>query len=191
MQPRMHLESTANASTNGTGLSNMHMGAGPATRLAFNSEPTGIQIAQQLIRTEGFCGVWRGTGATIACYAPNSAVWWLTHEQSKTNFSRLLGTHEEHVFTLALSGSLAGICATIFTNPLDVVKTRVQCSESPRTVLTICREILSESGWRGFYSGIVPRLLSSVPRSVFSLVAYERAISFCRVDTTESMMESI
>ena len=155
------------------------------------ANPTGVQILRRLIREEGLLGMWRGTGATIAYLTPNSAVWWLTHEQAKAHLSRRFGTHDEHPGTLALSGSLAGICATVATNPLDVVKTRVQCAQTPLPVMAVARGMLAEAGWHGLYSGLAPRLMAAVPRSVFTVLAYERAISYCRVDTCAAAGVSI
>ena len=44
--------------------------------------------------------------------------------------------------------------------------------------------MLREAGWRGLYSGFLPRLLAAVPRSVCTVLAYERAIAFCKRDKT-------
>ena len=38
--------------------------------------------------------------------------------------------------------------------------------------------------FRGLYSGFLPRLLAAVPRSVCTVLAYERAIAFCKRDKT-------
>eukprot|EP00966_Prymnesium_polylepis_P142464 3289397-Prymnesium_polylepis.1 len=113
-------------------------------------------------------------------YAPNSAVWWWTHEQAKAGLSRRLGKADDHAGVLGISGALAGISSTIATNPLDVVKTRVQCAEVPIPVAEIWRGILREAGWRGLYSGVAPRLLAAVPRSICTVLAYEKAIALCR-----------
>ena len=78
-----------------------------------------------------------------------------------------------------LSGTLAGIMSTVATNPLDVVKTRLQCSESAVSATDVLKGLLSESGWRGLYSGLIPRLASAVPRSICTVLAYERAIAMC------------
>ena len=85
---------------------------------------------------------------------------------------------------LGLSGALAGIAATVVTNPVDVIKTRAQCFESPQSLRTVLRGVLCEAGWRGLYSGFLPRLLAAVPRSVCTVLAYEKAIAFCRRDQT-------
>jgi hypothetical protein len=107
-------------------------------------------------------------------------VWWLTHEQSKKNLARHVHRSEEHTAVLAASGTLAAFTATIASTPLDVLKTRIQCIEHPQSVQQTLRGVLSEAGWWGLYSGFMPRLAVALPRSVCSVLAYERAIAFCR-----------
>ena len=79
-----------------------------------------------------------------------------------------------------MSGAMAAITSTIATNPLDVVKTRVQCSATPLSVADVLSGVLTESGWRGLYSGMAPRILAAVPRSICTVLAYEKAIALCR-----------
>lgn len=154
-------------------------------------ERTGVQVAMDIVRREGPFGLWRGTGATLAFFGPNSAIWWLTHEHAKASFSSRFDKHvnaspcsaadlEPSTSVLVASGALAGGVSTIFTNPLDVVKTRLQTSTSAISVEAVLRGVLCTVGWRGLYAGLVPRLLAVIPRSICSVLAYERAVEFCR-----------
>jgi hypothetical protein len=155
---------------------------------------SGMQIAQRILQREGVPGLWRGTTATMLALAPNSAVWWLTHEECKSRFAKKLGLPEESPTLLSLSGAMAGITSTIATNPVDVLKTRLQCSEerglSLRRVLS---GVLGEAGWRGLYSGLIPRLAAAVPRSICAVLFYEQSIALCRrtaADTEEPSQSS-
>ena len=112
--------------------------------------------------------------------APHSAVWWLTHEEAKPRLASRLGVSDDHALVHGLSGALAGVTATIVTNPLDVFKTRLQCSETAQSAREVIRGLVQDAGWRGLYSGIIPRLVAAVPRSVCTVLAYERAIAMCR-----------
>ena len=102
--------------------------------------PTAYSICQQ----EGALGLWRGTFATMLSLAPNSAVWWLAHEEAKRRIARDLRCSEDETRVLGLSGALAGISSTVATNPLDVVKTRLQCSETPITLAAVVRGVMQE-----------------------------------------------
>jgi len=158
-------------------------------------ERSGVQVALDIVRREGLLGLWRGTAATLAFFGPNSAVWWLTHEHAKAALSARLDAHgdgacilkpgavpevEPSNLVLVVSGALAGGVSTVITNPLDVVKTRLQTAAEPLPFSTVLRAVRKEAGWRGLYAGLVPRLLAVVPRSICSVVAYERAVEFCR-----------
>eukprot|EP00325_Prymnesiales_sp_UTEX-LB-985_P008367 CAMPEP_0174709838 /NCGR_PEP_ID=MMETSP1094-20130205/11662_1 /TAXON_ID=156173 /ORGANISM="Chrysochromulina brevifilum, Strain UTEX LB 985" /LENGTH=307 /DNA_ID=CAMNT_0015908557 /DNA_START=40 /DNA_END=963 /DNA_ORIENTATION=+ len=145
------------------------------------AEASGLQIISQILKREGVRGLWRGTVITLATLAPSSAVWWLTHEEAKQRLAWRMGRSEESAFVLTASGTLAAVSATLASMPLDVLKTRLQCSQQPLTVLETLREVLSASGWGGLFSGFIPRLAAAVPRSVCTVLFYERAIALCRM----------
>jgi hypothetical protein len=147
--------------------------------------PGGFQLAMRICQREGVLGLWRGTLATVLSQAPNSAVWWLTHEESKQRLARRFGCSEEHALLLAVSGASAGVASSIATNPLDVLKTRLQCSEASVSLRHVLSGVFRESGWRGLYSGLIPRLAAAVPRSICTLLAYERAVAWCRNDSLQ------
>lgn len=142
--------------------------------------PSGLEVASRIVQREGVGGLWRGTLATMASLSPNSAVWWVTHEDAKSHVARQLRLSEDHPFVHGWSGALAGVTSTVFTNPLDVIKTRLQCAEQPTTVRAVVQGVVAEAGWRGFYSGLLPRIAAAVPRSVCTVLMYERAIAWCR-----------
>ena len=144
------------------------------------AERTALQMVRQIVRSEGLVGLWRGAGATIAAFGPNSAIWWLSHEHAKRSLAQRWEQPEGSAGVLSTSGMLAGISSTVATMPLDVVKTRLQCVETPTPLRTILRRLWSEAGWRAFYAGLLPRLLTAVPRSICTALAYERAIELCR-----------
>jgi len=59
-----------------------------------------------------------------------------------------------------LSGAFAGFCSTMFNNPVDVVKTKMQGIDSHKyNGFADCfSQIYKNQGIMGFYSGIGPRL---------------------------------
>ena len=151
-----------------------------AVKAAGGAETSGLEVVSGIVRREGVLGLWRGTGITMATLAPSSAVWWLTHEEAKASLAARCRCSEEHVAVLAASGSLAAVTSTIASMPLDVVKTQLQCSEASQPAADVLRGVLREMGWRGLWTGFIPRVLAAVPRSVCTVLAYERAIALCR-----------
>ncbi len=72
-----------------------------------------------------------------------------------------------------ISSCAGAIAAVIVSNPLDVVKTRVQAQSYPLKLMTpdsamkITSRIFVQDGMYGFSRGILPRMLSIVPRLTF------------------------
>ena len=141
---------------------------------------TGAQIVQSILRREGVGGLWRGTWATIATFAPNSAIWWLTHEQAKAQLASRIGCGHENAGLLAASGTLAGATSTVATTPLDVVKTRIQNRpfDSPESGASIIKNLIKNEGAGAFFKGLTPKLIVVGPKLVFSFTIAQSLISY-------------
>lgn len=160
--------------------------AAPASTPA-KAQLSGVEIASAIVRRDGVLGLWRGTAATIVSMAPHSAVWWLTHEEAKRRLAPRLGHAEGDPRVLGLSGAAAGVLSTVATNPLDVIKTRVQCTDA--SVPSVLRGFAAE-GLGGLYRGLFPRLVAAVPRSVCTVLAYEKAVAYCTRPRAEAERSS-
>ncbi|CAN1292708.1 Nicotinamide adenine dinucleotide transporter 1, chloroplastic [Linum perenne] len=82
---------------------------------------------EHILRKEGVPGMYRGLAATVLALLPNWAVYFTVYEQLKAFLS---STDESHLSLGAnmIAASGAGVTTTLFTNPLWVVKTRLQVS---------------------------------------------------------------
>jgi len=76
-------------------------------------------------------------------------------------------------------GGIAGGIGSYVTNPLDVIKTRLQtgyCVSSGATssrILECAMQTWTEEGVNGFLKGSVPRLIHKVPANALFFVFYE------------------
>ena len=73
-------------------------------------------------------------------------------------FKDYLGTEKLSIGYLALSGAIAGTCQVVATNPMEVVKIRMQMS-AHGTVQPTYGQVIRDLGISGLYTGIRATLL--------------------------------
>ncbi|KAJ1459126.1 mitochondrial carrier domain-containing protein [Pelagophyceae sp. CCMP2097] len=146
---------------------------------------SGLALVKNVLRTEGALGFFRGSSISIFQGALGSGVWWLVHESTKQEVSRHWKKGAESPAVHAFCGLAAGVICTVATHPLDVVRTRLQCGEISVPLALVGRMLLHESGWRGLFFGIAPRIGAVVPRSILQALVYERAMAFAESPPTK------
>ena len=75
---------------------------------------------------------------------------------------RSLGGDEEHISLLRnlVAGSIAGGVAAAVTNPLDLVKTRLQSKDNPyRTIGQVVSAVMKDEGIIGLWAGTMPSVV--------------------------------
>jgi len=81
----------------------------------------------ETVRQEGVRALWRGIGPILVGVIPARAVYFATYSKSKPLLAEWMGG-EKPIVHLA-SAAVAGLTANTLTNPIWVVKTRMQVSE--------------------------------------------------------------
>lgn len=129
-------------------------------------------IMGQIFAADGLRGFYRGYVASLLTYIPNSAVWWPFYHFYAEQLSRLAPSDCPHLVLQAVAGPLAAATASTVTNPMDVVRARVQV-EGRSSVLDTFKQLISEEGFWGLTKGLSARIISSAPTAIVMVVGYE------------------
>ncbi len=140
--------------------------------------------------------LWRGLGPTLARDIPFSMIYWYGYEHIKL---RLVARSVDPLTVSFTAGLLAGSVAAALTTPFDVVKTRVQIISHSDTATeqrlesayapkatrhplpsswAVAQNLFATEGWRGFLTGLVPRIARVAPSCAIMIASYETGKSY-------------
>lgn len=131
-----------------------------------------IDIAKEIMRRDGFLGFYRGYTASLMAYVPNSAMWWGFYHLYQDELIRIMPPWVSHLFIQCIAGSFGGFTTTIITNPLDIVRARLQVQRLGSMRLAFM-ELWAEERMRMFVKGLSARLVQSAAFSFSIILGYE------------------
>lgn len=136
-----------------------------------------LDCAKKVIKNEGFKGLYSGVLPQLVGVAPEKAIKLTVNDLVRGHFSAKNG--EIKISHEILAGGMAGGCQVVFTNPLEIVKIRLQVQgEISKTASdpTIPRRsamwIVRNLGLMGLYKGASACLLRDVPFSAIYFPTY-------------------
>ena len=138
-----------------------------------------LDCFQQVLRKEGLRGLYRGLGPQLVGVAPEKAIKITVNSLAREAFTNQDKIHDSNkglYFPLeVLAGCLAGASQVMFTNPLEIVKIRLQVQGETESMLIAAGKepplrksamgIVRELGLGGLYKGSSACLLRDVPFS--------------------------
>lgn len=128
---------------------------------------------KKVIRHEGVLGLYKGLAVQLIGVAPEKAIKLTVNDFVRDKFMQYTG--ELPLYAEIISGGMAGGCQVIFTNPMEIVKIRMQVAgeinrglaRSERTI-----KIVRELGFFGLYKGVRACLLRDIPFSMIYFPSY-------------------
>lgn len=132
---------------------------------------------KHILATEGAGGIYQGATATAMKQGSNQGLRFMWFNE----YRRIVTNDGENKLTplMGLFGGMsAGCFSTLGNNPFDVVKTRMQGTQSKQysSTLDCFKQILSKEGMGAFYAGIVPRLGRVVPGQGIIFMSFETIV---------------
>ncbi|RYG56145.1 solute carrier family 25 protein [archaeon] len=163
-----------------------------------------------IMASEGLRGLYKGYGATLASFGPFSAFYFAFYERFKsaalvhvhgskhtggdTSQSIAPGDTKEEEAPLpllwqVLTASSAGAAASVITNPLDMVKLRLQVQRAAAAVAAAegrtssfqytgmadaLRQLVSQEGWPALLRGAGARVAFHAPTTALTMTLFEQ-----------------
>ncbi|GAM25591.1 hypothetical protein SAMD00019534_087660 [Acytostelium subglobosum LB1] len=139
----------------------------PALRVYNNS----WDCFKKVLKNEGFAGLYRGLGPQLVGVAPEKAIKLTVNDLLRGLFADK-SKGEIYLPLEVLAGGGAGASQVMFTNPLEIVKIRLQVQGAGKgqSALSIVREL----GISGLYKGAGACLLRDIPFSAIYFPAYAK-----------------
>jgi len=168
---------------------------------------------KDLVKTQGIRGLWNGYTATLLRDVPFSALYWPLYEQCKATMNLYTSNRDSFLVNFG-SGAIAGSVASTVTLPFDVIKTIKQIEMGEKDIMevkpgtsraypvpankrvsslsgrsrgnmTIAKELVREQGYKGLFTGLIPRLLKVAPACAIMISSYEFCKAFFRQQNSE------
>jgi hypothetical protein len=126
------------------------------------------QCARKVYATEGIGAFYISYPTTLSMTVPFTAAQFMAYE----SLSKSMNPSKKYdPITHCVAGGLAGGVAAAVTTPLDVIKTLLQTRgastdaeiRKANGLMQAARIIKQRNGWGGFFRGLRPRILQTMP----------------------------
>ncbi|XP_035493511.2 mitochondrial glycine transporter B-like isoform X3 [Scophthalmus maximus] len=136
-----------------------------------------VGALRSVYETEGIRTLFSGLTATLLRDAPFSGIYVMFYSQAKRALPPEVSSSAYAPLMNFGCGMVAGVLASLFTQPADVVKTHIQVSPSHWSTADAVRYIYRENGMGGFFRGAVPRSLRRTLMAAMAWTVYEQLMA--------------
>lgn len=132
---------------------------------------------KSMYQTEGVRSLFSGLTATLLRDAPFSGIYVMFYSQTKKSLPPDVASAPYAPLVNFSCGVVAGVMASLATQPADVVKTHIQVSPSHWRTIDAILYIYTENGLQGFFRGAVPRSLRRTLMAAMAWTVYEQLMA--------------
>lgn len=140
-----------------------------------------FQLLSSIYRVEGSRTLFKGLGLNLIGIVPSSAIKFYTYSNSKRVISQELFGNQETALVHLLAATMAGVATSTATNPIWLVKTRLQLDKSLagktgrryENSFDCMMQVIRQEGVKGLYRGLSASYLG-VTESTLHWVLYEQ-----------------
>ena len=138
-----------------------------------------VKLLADVVRIEGWAGLWRGNTANVIRVIPNKGVLMMCSDMYKAGVTAVLPACGGATIS-SVAGGLAGLTAVLCTYPLELARTRmafricddVACAPYSN-VLSTLRSVVAADGPLSLYSGVGATLIGALPFEGLKFGAYD------------------
>ncbi|KAK7068640.1 hypothetical protein SK128_020808 [Halocaridina rubra] len=134
-------------------------------------------IIQKVYKKDGIRGFYRGYLASICAYVPNSALWWGFYHFYQDKLAIITPQGTSTLLLQCIAAPLGGATTVLLTNPLDIVRARLQVQRAGGFGHTF-RVLWAEEQIGIFTKGLSPRMFQSCIFSFMIILGYESVKRF-------------
>ncbi|KAH9366764.1 hypothetical protein HPB48_012451 [Haemaphysalis longicornis] len=137
------------------------------------------EATRDIYKTHGMRGLYSGLIPTLIRDAPYSGIYLVFYVQAKRFVPQSVqqeGSGGQLVAANFTCGLVAGLLASVVTQPADVIKTHMQLSPAKfSSILATVLLVAREEGMVGYFRGLVPRMLRRTLVTAMAWSFYEQA----------------
>jgi hypothetical protein len=135
-----------------------------------------LSLALAMIKAEGPAGLYPGLLATCLSYGPFSGIYFAVYEQMRRSFAPHGAGEQANAAVLGCAMSAGAVAATV-TQPVDVIRTRIQVGVhsglGPPSIRSVLQGILRYEGPAVLFRGTLARMLALAPGCGLTMVLFE------------------
>ncbi|KAJ6848542.1 adenine nucleotide transporter BT1, chloroplastic/mitochondrial-like [Iris pallida] len=140
-----------------------------------SSGSSSTEVFENIMRTDGWKGLFRGNFVNVIRVAPSKAIELFAFDTVKKVLTPQVGEPPKIPIPPSLvAGACAGVTSTLFTYPLELLKTRLTIERDVyNNLLHAFVKIVREEGPTELYRGLTPSLIGVIPYAATNYYAYD------------------